>query len=86
MKLKSEFIAHRTGDESFLVPAGGSAFSGVVKGNAILGEILARLQTDTTPEAIVKGLLEIYDADEAVIARDVDRALGELRRIGALDE
>ena len=86
MKLKEGFIAHTSGSESFLVPVGGSAFSGIVKGHAILGEILARLETDTTPQEIVKSLAENYDADETAIARDVDSALAELRRIGALDE
>ena len=30
MKLKKEYIAHNTGSESLLVPAGGAAFSGLI--------------------------------------------------------
>ena len=37
MKLRKEFIAHDTGGESLLVPAGGAGFSGLVRGNKTFG-------------------------------------------------
>lgn len=86
MKLKKEFIAYDTGTESLLVPAGGAGFSGLVRGNKTLGAILALLGEDTTEEAVVAAMKERFDAPEDVIARDVKKALSELRRIGALDE
>ena len=86
MKLKNTFIVHRTESETLLVPVGGSDFAGIVKGNALLGDILGLLETDTDLPALVQGLAAIYDAPEELLARDVGRALDELRSIGALDE
>lgn len=86
MRLKKEFIAHDTGSESLLVPAGGAGFSGLVKGNKTLGTILGLLKTDTTEAEIISTMCARFDAPEAVIAGDVKKALAELRRIGALDE
>ena len=86
MKLKKEFIAHDTGRESLLVPAGGAGFSGLVKGNRTLGVILDLLKTDTTEADIIAAMGARFDAPENVIAGDVKKALAELRRIGALDE
>ena len=86
MKLKKEFITHDTGSESLLVPAGGAGFSGLVKGNKTLGAILALLKEDTTEEAVIATMKQRFDAPEDIIARDVKKALSELRKIGALDE
>ena len=86
MKLKKEFITHDTGKESLLVPTGSADFSGLVRGNKTLGAILALLKKDTTEEAIVAAMKERFDAPEDVIARDLKKALAELRKIGALDE
>lgn len=86
MNLKKEFIAHDTESESLLVPAGGAGFSGLVKGNKTLGVILDLLKEDTTETEIIAAMSARFDAPEAVIARDVKKALTELRKIGALDE
>ncbi len=86
MKLKKEFITHDTGSESLLVPTGGAAFSGLVRGNKTLGAILALLKQDTTVEEIVAAMKQRFDAPEDIITRDVKMALSELRNIGALDE
>lgn len=86
MKLKKEFITHNTDRESLLVPAGGAGFSGLVRGNRTLGEILKLLKTDTTEEQIVSALKARFDAPEGAVEKDVARVIAELRKIGALDE
>ena len=86
MKLKKEFITHDISDESLLVPTGSACFSGLVKGNKTLGAILALLKEDTTQEAVVAAMKQRFDAPEELIARDVKKALAELRKIGAIDE
>ena len=86
MKLKREFIARDTGSESILVPLGGAGWAGVVKGNRTLGAILGLLREDTAEAAIIDAMKRRFDAPEADIARDVEHALSELRKIGALDE
>ena len=86
MKLSENYIVHTSKSESILVPVGGSDFSGIVKGNAVLGELLSLLQKGTTEEALVSAMLERYDGPRDVIAGDVKAALAELRSIGALIE
>ena len=86
MKLKKEFITHDTEEESLLVPTGNAGFYGLVRGNRTLGAILALLKEDTTEEAVVAAMKQRFDAPEEIIARDVNKALSELRKIGAIDE
>ena len=86
MKLKKEFISHDTDVESLLVPTGSAGWSGLVKGNKTLGAILTLLKDDTTENEIIAAMKARFDAPEEVIARDVSRALTELRKIGAIDE
>ena len=86
MKLKKEFIVHNTAGESLLVPTGKADFAGLVRGNKTLGVILDLLKKETTEAEIVAAMAARFDAPEEVIARDVGKALSELRGIGALDE
>ena len=86
MKLKQDFITHNTARKSLLVPVGGKGFAGVVRGNKTLGAILELLKTDVTEPELVAAMCARFEAPETVIAADVQRALNELRRIGALDE
>ncbi len=86
MKLKKDFLLHRTGDEAFLVPAGQAGFSGIVRGNRTLGLMLELLKEEITEEEIVASVRSSYDAPDGVVERDVKKAVAELRRIGALDE
>ena len=85
MKLKQTFIPHDTGTETLLVPTGKAGFSGLVKGNKTLGAILELLKQDTTEAGIIAAMCARFDAPAETIARDVRKALAELRRIGALD-
>ncbi len=65
---------------------GTAGFSGLVKGNKTLGAILELLKKDTSEKEIVAAMKARYDASEEIIARDVKKALAELRKIGALEE
>ena len=85
MKLKEEFVVHNTGEEIVIVGTGDSGFSGVVRGNNTLGAILELLSEDVTEEQIVSAMKARFEAPEGAIERDVSRAVGELRRIGAID-
>ena len=85
MKLKREFIAHDTGSESILVPLGGAGWSGVVKGNRTFGAIIDLLKEDTTEAAVIAAMQARFDAPGDMIARDVKRAITELRKVGAID-
>ena len=85
MKLKKDFITHTSGDEQLMISAGGS-FNGMVRSNKTAAFIIDMLKEETTKESIVAAMLERYDADEAVIAADVDKVIDALRGIGAIDE
>ena len=86
MKLKKEFLLRNTGSESILVPAGGAAFSGIVRGNKTLGMILELLKEETTEAEIVAALKRDFNAPEGVIEKDVAGIIAGLRDIGAIDE
>ena len=86
MKLNSNFIVHQTNDEYYVITTGGTDFNGIVKNNATSDFICRCLQEETTEEAIIKKMLETYDAERSVIERDVKMVLDKLRGIGAIDE
>ena len=54
MKLRKDFIVHNTDKETMLVATGKAKFSGLVKGNLMLGEILSLLGKETTEEEAVR--------------------------------
>ena len=85
MKLKDEFISHNTEKESLLVAAGGASFTGLVKGNKTFGIIVDLLREDRSKEEIVSAMIKRFDAPEEVIERDVEKAVYELDKIGALE-
>lgn len=86
MKLKSTFISQDIDDTRFLVPVGGEAFSGLVRGNRSAAFILDRLKENTTEEQIVDAMCEKFDAPRETIAADVREVLEKLRGIGAIEE
>ena len=60
-------------------------FSGLVKGNKMLGEILFLMKEDTTESEIVRKMREKYEAPEGKIEADVHKVVAELRKIGAIE-
>ena len=86
MKLNKDFILHIADGETVLVPTGKAKFSGVVRGNKTLGAVLELLRDETTEEKLVAAMKARFDAPEEIISRDVKKALGGLRKIGAIDE
>lgn len=86
MKLNENFIVHKIGDETLLVPTGAADFRGLAQGNRTVDVILNCLLSDTDEESIVKALMDRFDGDEADIREDVAGILGQLRSIGAIDE
>ncbi|SDB57097.1 Coenzyme PQQ synthesis protein D (PqqD) [Ruminococcaceae bacterium FB2012] len=85
MKLKKDFIVHEAGKETMLVATGKAKFSGLVKGNKMLGEILSLIKEDTTEAEVVRNMREKYDAPAGKIEADVHKVVTELRKIGAIE-
>jgi len=86
MRLNRNFIAHDDGSEKLLVSAGGSDFSGLVRGNSTAGFIMECLENDNTEAEIAERMKEKYDAPAEAIERDLKRVLAQLREIGAIDD
>ena len=62
MKLSKNFLTHKAGNDTVIVPTGNAGFSGVVQGNETLGVILDLLKEDTTEQQIINKMAEQYDA------------------------
>ena len=86
MKLKDGFVTHEMGGEHVMVATGEASFAGLVHSNATAGFIVECLKEETTKEAIIEKMLAKYDAKREVIEADVDKILGKLRSINAIDE
>lgn len=86
MKLNNKFVTRDMGDTQVMVAVGSAAFSGIVRSNKTAAFIVDQLKTDTTKEKILAAMQEKYDADPAVMEKDIDKVLEKLRSIGALDE
>lgn len=85
MKLKQEFITHKSGDEQMMIDASGT-FNGLVRSNKTAAYIVELLKKDTTENTIVHEMMKRYDAPEEIIRADVMKILDVLKSIGALDE
>ena len=86
MKLKSDFITQEIDDTQFLVPVGAESFSGIVRSNKTAAFIVDCLKEETTREEVIAKMKAKYNAPEDVLSADVDKILGKLRSINALDE
>lgn len=86
MKLKKDYVVHRAGEESYLVPVGGAEFAGVIHGNELFGDILSLLAEETDEQTLTDALAEQIDAPREKLAADAARVIRELREIGALEE
>ena len=87
MKLNKEFLAHNSGNESYLVAMGCADFSGLIRGNRTLGILLDMLREETTEEELVGAMKKRFsDAPPEMIESDVVMLLEKLRSVGALDE
>lgn len=86
MKLKDTFVTYTSDNEHILVDAEGKNFVGIVRSNKTAAFIVESLKSDTTRDAIVAAMCAKYDATQKMIEQSVDKVLGKLRSIGALDE
>lgn len=85
MKLKKDFVVHNAVNETVIVPTGKADFTGMIRGNKTFGAIMELLKEETTEDGIIAAMTKRFDAPENVIRRDVEKAVSELRKIGAID-
>lgn len=68
-----------------MISAGGS-FNGMVRSNSTAGEIIEMLKSEITRDEIVEKMFDKYEVEREILEKDVDKVLGALRSIGAIDE
>ena len=85
MKLNKNFLVHKTGNHTVVVPTGNAGFSGVIQGNETLAVILDLMKKDTTEQKIIDTMVQQYDAPREEIEKDVISVISRLRKIGAID-
>ncbi len=86
MKLNKNFLVHKSGKETIVVPTGNAEFSGIVKGNKTLGIVLDLLKKDTTEQQIIDTMAEKYEVSREIIEKDVRTTISCLKKLGAIDE
>lgn len=86
MEIKLEFVLREIAGDLLLVPAGKTAldFNGMITLNEVGGEIWKLLPEVRDEEELISRLLEEYDVEEAVLRKDVEAFLGELRALNIL--
>ena len=87
MKLNPEFITHEMAGSHITVPVGSAAekFRGIIKSNETAAFIIECLKSDTTADAIVDKMLEVYEVERDVAAAGVEKGLAKLRELDALE-
>ena len=86
MKLKSGFETMNIGETPYLVPFGGIAFHGIIRGNSTAGFILEQIKDDITEQELVDAVCREYDVSVDAAGEDVKEIVNKLREIGALEE
>lgn len=85
MKLNKNFLVHKSGKDTVIVPTGNAGFLGLIKGNETLGVIVDLLKTDTTEQQLIDQMTKQFDAPREVIEKDVKSVVSRLKEIGAID-
>lgn len=86
MKLKAGFVTHEMGGEQIMVATGEAGFPGLIRSNATAAFIVDCLKEETTYEQILDAMLAKYDVTREVAEADLNKVLGKLRSVNALDE
>ncbi len=86
MRVKPGFVVREVGGKKYAVATGEAArsFKGMLSLNDVGATIFNLLQSDTTAEAIVKAILEEYDASAEIVSADVDNFIRQLRGIDVI--
>ena len=85
MKLKENFITHESDGEQVMISTD-NTFCGIARSNHTAAFIIDCLKEETTEKEIVDKMLSKFDAPREVISADVEKIIGKLRSIGAINE
>ena len=87
MKLKGEFILREIAGEHILVPVGEKAldFNGIISLNEVGVEIWNGLREGLGRHELLNRLTDAFEAEESIIAADLEEFLSELERYDLLE-
>ena len=87
MKIKENFMLRKVADTFVVVPIGDAvaSFNGMINLNEAGAFLWQQMEKDTTPEDVVKAMLEQYDVEEELAKSDVDKFIAELRAADLLE-
>ena len=85
MKLNPKFLTHTSKGDYYMVSAGNTKFSGMVKSNETAAFIIECLKKETSEKEIVDKLVAEYaNADRKTVEKDVADIIAKLRKIDAI--
>lgn len=88
MKIKNGFVKRNISGSEIVVPVGETAaqFNGMITLNESGAFFWDCLNEDTTPQEIVKKVLEVYDVTPEKAAQDVEKFINLLKEHNLLEE
>ena len=87
MKLNNSFVIKKIGNQFFAVCVTSSAESQkMIKLNETAAFLFEKCKEDFTRDSLIDALLEEYDGDRALIEKDVDNFIANLRMNQLIDE
>lgn len=88
MRIKEGFLKRQVGERAVVVPIGEAAkdFHGMIHLNETGGELWELLTEETTEEAVLQRMLEIYEIEEEQAKKSLDAFLHKMREAGVLEE
>lgn len=87
MKVREGFIKKKMGTQAVVIAIGSASkiFNGMVKLNET-GELMwDKLVEGTTREELIAAILEVYEVEEEVAQKDVDRFIEILKKPGIIE-
>ena len=87
MKVREGFIKKKMGTQAVVIAIGSASkiFNGMVKRNET-GELMwDKLVEGTTREELIAAILEVYEVEEELAQKDVDRFIEILKKPGIIE-
>ncbi len=87
MKVREGFILKNMGTQAVVIAIGSASkvFNGMVKLNET-GELMwEKLVEGATREELIAAILEVYEVEEEVAQKDVDRFIEKLKKPGIIE-
>ncbi len=87
MKIKEGFIIKNIGDHDIVVPVGERAIdlNGIMTLNKTARVLFEKLQEETSYQALVETMLDIYDISEEIVKKDIDKFIDTLKERNLLE-